>query len=49
MVLGLNVLDTVGKLALIVSISAAVQVLAVQPAAELVLVTPSGGETEPCW
>ena len=46
MVLGLNVLDTVGKLALTVSISAAVQVPAVQPAAELVLVTPSGGEIE---
>lgn len=45
-VLGLNVLDTVGKLAVTVSISAAVQVPAAQPAAELVLVTPSGGDIE---
>lgn len=46
MVLGLNVLATVGKLAVTVSLSAAVHVPATQPGAVLVLVTFNGGVIE---
>ena len=41
---GVNVLDTVGTLGDTLSKSGAVQVPAVQLGAELVLVTPTGGE-----
>lgn len=46
MVLGLKVLDTVGTLAVIVSLSVALQVPAMQAVAVLVLVTDGGAEMD---
>jgi hypothetical protein len=46
MAVGVNVLETNGKLTVTASISATVQVPATQPAATLVLETPAGAEME---
>ena len=46
MVVGANVLDTVGTLAVIRSLSGALHTPATQPVATLVLVTPEGAEME---